>query len=169
VPISSAPALPADPSSSGLAADSRSLDALRRAASADPAKAVRQVATQFEALFLQSVLKSMRDATPKSGLLDSDEQQLGQELLDQQLAQKIAAGGTGLADVIVRQLQAAGAIKTAQAAGAITTAQAPASTPAAQPSFAPGASAGLPAEARSAKAGGKDPLKTAVKQVSTPE
>jgi len=149
VPITTVPAVPADPSTSGLAADSRSLDALRRAASADPAKAVRQVATQFEALFLQSVLKSMRDATPKSGLLDSDEQKLGQELLDQQLAQKIAAGGTGLADVIVRQLQAAGAITTAQAA---------ASTPAAQPSVA-----------RSAKEGVQVAPKNAVKQVSTPE
>jgi flagellar protein FlgJ len=88
----------------GLAADSRSLDQLRRAATADPAKAVKQVATQFEALFMQMVLKSMRDATPKSGMLDSNEQQTYTSMLDEQLAQKIAAGGTGLADVIARQL-----------------------------------------------------------------
>jgi len=88
----------------GLASDARSLDQLRRAATADPAKAVKQVATQFEALFMQMVLKSMRDATPKSGVLDSNEQQTYTSMLDEQLAQKIAGGGTGLADVIARQL-----------------------------------------------------------------
>ena len=88
----------------GVAADSRSLDQLRQLANRDPAKAVKQVATQFEALFMQMVLKSMRDATMKSGLLDSSDQQLYTSMLDQQLAQKIAAGGTGLADVIARQL-----------------------------------------------------------------
>jgi flagellar protein FlgJ len=88
----------------GLASDARSLDQLRRTATQDPAKAVKQVATQFEALFMQMVLKSMRDATPKSGMLDSNEQQTYTSMLDEQLAQKIAAGGTGLADVIARQL-----------------------------------------------------------------
>ncbi len=88
----------------GLASDAHSLDQLRRAATQDPAKAVKQVATQFEALFMQMVLKSMRDATPKSGMLDSNEQQTYASMLDEQLAQKIAAGGTGLADVIARQL-----------------------------------------------------------------
>jgi flagellar protein FlgJ len=88
----------------GLASDARSLDQLRRAANEDPAKAVKQVATQFEALFMQMVLKSMRDATPKAGMLDSNEQQTYTSMLDEQLAQKIAAGGTGLADVIARQL-----------------------------------------------------------------
>jgi len=88
----------------GVAADSRSLDELRQLANRDPAKAVKQVATQFEALFMQMVIKSMREASPKSGLLDSADQQMYTSMLDQQLAQKIAAGGTGLADVIARQL-----------------------------------------------------------------
>ena len=88
----------------GIAADSRSLDQLRQLANRDPARAVKQVATQFEALFMQMVLKSMRDATLKSGLLDSSDQQMYTSMLDEQLAQKIAAGGTGLADVIARQL-----------------------------------------------------------------
>jgi len=87
-----------------VAADSRSLDQLRQLANRDPAKAVKQVATQFEALFMHMVLKSMRDATMKSGLLDSSDQQLYTSMLDEQLAQKIAAGGTGLSDLIARQL-----------------------------------------------------------------
>jgi flagellar protein FlgJ len=88
-----------------LAADTRSLDALKREARNDPHAAVIKAATQFEALFMQMVLKSMRDATPKSGLLGGD---TGTEtytsMLDQQLATKMAGGGTGLADVIARQL-----------------------------------------------------------------
>ena len=107
----------------GLASDARSLDQLRRAATQDPAKAVKQVATQFEALFMQMVLKSMREATPKSGMLDSNEQQTYTSMLDEQLAQKIAAGGTGLADVIARQLSRnLPAPKPADAAGAAVVA-----------------------------------------------
>jgi flagellar protein FlgJ len=104
----------------GLASDARSLDQLRRAAAQDPAKAVKQVATQFEALFMQMVLKSMREATPKSGMLDSNEQQTYTSMLDEQLAQKIAAGGTGLADVIARQLSRN--LPPAAAAGTATAA-----------------------------------------------
>ena len=89
---------------SGLAADSRSLAELKRAARDDPHQAVKKVATQFEALFMQMVLKSMREATPHSGLLDSQEQDMVRGMLDQQVAQQIAGRGTGLAEVIARQL-----------------------------------------------------------------
>lgn len=114
----------------GVAADSRSLDQLRQLANRDPAKAVKQVATQFEALFMQMVIKSMREASPKSGLLDSSDQQMYTSMLDEQLAQKIAAGGTGLADVIARQLsrnlplQPAASGQPADAGVAATTAAA---------------------------------------------
>lgn len=88
-----------------LAADSRSLDALRREARTDPKAAAKKAATQFEALFMQMVLKSMRDATPKSGLLGGDSaHDTYTAMLDQQLATKMAASGTGLADTIARQL-----------------------------------------------------------------
>ena len=88
----------------GLASDSRSLDQLKRAARDDPRQAVKKVATQFEALFMQMVLKSMREATPHAGLLDSQEQDMYRGMLDQQVAQQIAGKGTGLAELIARQL-----------------------------------------------------------------
>jgi flagellar protein FlgJ len=86
-----------DPTSFGdlkrLARDGRSPEALRAAAN------------QFEALFLQMVLKSMRDAVPANGLFDNDQTRLFQSLQDQQLAMNLAQGrGVGLADVIYRQL-----------------------------------------------------------------
>jgi flagellar protein FlgJ len=92
------------PSASDLAADSRSLDGLKRSAQRDPRGAVKQAAQQFEALFMQMVLKSMRDATPKSGLLDSPAGDTYTGMLDQQMAARMSSSGTGLADVIVRQL-----------------------------------------------------------------
>lgn len=107
----------------GLAGDGRSLDALRRDAQRDPHGAVKKAAQQFEALFMQMVLKSMRDALPKSGLLDSAAQQMYSDMLDQQLATRVAASGTGLADMIAKQLSRhmqAGAGSSAAAAAPST-------------------------------------------------
>jgi flagellar protein FlgJ len=149
----------------GLASDARSLDQLRRAATADPAKAVKQVATQFEALFMQMVLKSMREATPKSGMLDSNEQQTYTGMLDEQLAQKIATGGTGLADVIARQLSrnlpapiadpahaAAAAPAGALVAGTAAAATLPVKAPGPEPAAGPAAPDSLLRNLRAAQA-----------------
>jgi len=68
-------------------------------------EALRATAKQFEALFLQMVLKSMRDAVPSEGMFDSDQTRLFQAMQDQQTAMNMAQGrGTGLADMIFRQL-----------------------------------------------------------------
>src|SRR5215469_13046268 len=113
----------------GLAADSRALDQLKRAARDDPRQAVKKVAAQFEALFMQMVLKSMRDATPRSGLLDSQEQDVYRGMLDQQIAQQIASKGTGLSEVIARQLQR----NLPGATGASAVSTSPALTPGPSP------------------------------------
>lgn len=77
----------------------------RQARSGDP-EAHKAVAREFEAMFLQMVLKSMRDATPREGLFDSDQSRLYQSLLDQQLSQTLGSGkrGFGLAAMIEAQL-----------------------------------------------------------------
>ncbi len=85
--------------------DVNSLSALKGAVKKDDPKALRAAAQQFEALFLQMVLKSMRDATPREGLFDSEQTRLYESLLDQQLAQVMSAkSGTGLAALIEKQL-----------------------------------------------------------------
>lgn len=85
--------------------DANGLIALKGAVRKDDPKALKAAAQQFEALFLNMVLKSMRDATPKEGLFDSDQTRLYESLLDQQLAQVMSAkGSTGLAAMIERQL-----------------------------------------------------------------
>lgn len=88
--------------------DTQSLSALKGSLRKDDPKALKAAAQQFEAVFLQMVLKSMRAATPQDGMLDSEQTRFYQELLDSQLAQAMAAkGGTGLAAVIERQLSGA--------------------------------------------------------------
>ena len=89
-----------------MAADSRSLDALRAQAGKDPKAALRAAAQQFETVFMGMVLKSMRDTVPKDGLMSGgSEEQMFQGMLDQQFAQGMAEGkGAGLADLIVQQL-----------------------------------------------------------------
>lgn len=71
----------------------------------DPA-VLREVAGQFEALFMQTILKNMRAgelADPLFG--DSDQHDMYQGMMDQQLAMEMSSGrGIGLADMLVRQL-----------------------------------------------------------------
>jgi flagellar protein FlgJ len=87
-----------------LASDVRSLDSLKAGAAKDPAGAVRQAATQFEALFMQTVLKSMRDAVPRSGMFDGPGADIYRGMLDTQFAQAMAGRPGGLSELIARQL-----------------------------------------------------------------
>ena len=88
-----------------LAIDVNSLAQTKRLAKEDPRAAMKNAAQQFEAVFLQMVLKSMRDASPKEGMFDNEQSRLFQSMLDQQLAQTMSAkGSTGLAALIEKQL-----------------------------------------------------------------
>lgn len=88
------------------ALDPNTLGGLRRLSKQNSPEATKEAAKQFEALFVQQMLKSMRDATPKGGMLDNDETRMYQSLLDQQMAMQLSsrAGGIGLAKVIERQM-----------------------------------------------------------------
>ena len=89
---------------SKLAVDSKSIDDLQLLSQKDSKKALQEAAKQFEALFLHMLVKSMRDATLKSGLMDSQQTQFYTEMYDQQLSQTLASKGIGLADMMVEQL-----------------------------------------------------------------
>ena len=79
---------------------------LRAAADNKDPAALREVAGQFEALFLQTILKSMRDASLGDPIFgNSDQHEMYQGMMDQQLALEMASGkGIGFADMLVRQL-----------------------------------------------------------------
>ena len=87
-----------------LAADARSLNQLKFEAGQDSAQAARETAKQFESLFMREMIKSMREATLKSGLLDNAQGDLGTDLLDQQLSVQMSGQQGGLSEAIARQL-----------------------------------------------------------------
>ena len=95
----------AAPVSAGDATAALSIQALRAAAARDPKAAIRETAKQFESLFVQQLMKSMREATVSSGMLDNEGTKLGNELLDSQYAAKMSGLPGGLADAIARQLE----------------------------------------------------------------
>lgn len=88
------------------------LDSLRAEASSAPNKAINEVAIQFEALFVQQMMKSMRDAVPKSDLMQSDHLETYQSMADQQMAVNLSQhGGIGLARMLVEQMQTRGYVE----------------------------------------------------------
>ena len=118
----------------GLALDARELESLRQSAEVDPEGAIRKAAGQFEALFMQQLLKSMRAAIPKSGMFDGPGSEMYTGMLDSQLAQAMAGTPGGLADMIARQmsrhLEGQQAAKAAQAAAGAAGSTPESTTPA---------------------------------------
>jgi len=124
------------PSTSRLASDTHSIDSLRARAAADPKAAIKEAAKQFEALFMQELMKSMRQAQQamSSGMFDNAGSQMGTDMLDTQFATKMTGLPGGLSEVIAKQLER-------QMGGG--------SAPAA--ALAPAAAAGAPARAEPVK------------------
>ncbi|WP_426662762.1 flagellar assembly peptidoglycan hydrolase FlgJ [Rhodanobacter aciditrophus] len=92
----------------GTWADLSGFDQLRAQAQRDGKATLPAVAKQFEALFTQMMLKSMREASDSFGnaLGDSEAGKAYRDLFDQQLSVSLAQGGKGLgiAQMLVRQL-----------------------------------------------------------------
>ncbi|MEZ5587559.1 MAG: flagellar assembly peptidoglycan hydrolase FlgJ [Sedimenticolaceae bacterium] len=85
--------------------DFSGLAALRARAREDKDAALDEVSRQFESLFLQMMLKSMRDASLGGGLMDSKQSEFYRDMYDKQIAVDMAQKqGIGLADVLKRQL-----------------------------------------------------------------
>jgi flagellar protein FlgJ len=90
----------------GVSIDLRSLDGIRSRAQSDPKAAVQAAARQFEALFMNELMKSMRATTLDSGLMDGGQGgELATGMLDQQFAGQLTGMPGGLADAIARQLE----------------------------------------------------------------
>jgi flagellar protein FlgJ len=90
--------------SSRFALDVQSVNQLKLDARQSSPEALKQAAQQFEAVFMNMLMKSMREATPQDGLFESDQTRMYTSMLDQQLTQRMASRGIGLAEVMVRQL-----------------------------------------------------------------
>lgn len=90
--------------SSRLALDSQGFESLKQAARTDPTGAAKTVAKQFDAIFVNMMLKQMRDASPQNGPLDSSSSKMYTSMLDQQLSQTMASRGVGVADQLLKQM-----------------------------------------------------------------
>jgi len=87
--------------------DINRLGTLRAAAKQDPGAAMQQVSREFEALFVQMMLKAARDATPEGGMFDSHEMRFYNEMFDSQVALTMAEqGDLGFAGALREQLAA---------------------------------------------------------------
>lgn len=79
---------------------------LKSNAKADAAGSIKEVAQQFESIFINMMLQSMRKATERSGLMDSDAAQTYEAMFDQELALHLSEqGGFGVAEALERQIQ----------------------------------------------------------------
>ena len=95
------------PGTQSSAFDLSGLASLKRDAQtqAAPKDTREEIARQFEALYIQMMLKRMREATPRDGLLDSDQTRMVQSMGDEQLALQLANPGVGLAQALERQMR----------------------------------------------------------------
>ena len=112
------------------------LNALKGRAASDPKAAIKEAAKQFEALFMQALMKSMRQATLSSGMLDNAGTQMGTDMLDTQFATQMTGLRGGLGEVIARQLerQMTGGAATPAALAPAAAAGAPVRSEGASPS-----------------------------------
>ncbi|AVJ55355.1 flagellar assembly peptidoglycan hydrolase FlgJ [Idiomarina sp. OT37-5b] len=107
----------------GAVLDNHSLDALRKEAFGDnKEQALRAAAQQFEAIFLNMVLGSMRkanDVFAEGNMLNSRYGNMYRDMYDQQLTSELSSQGSlGLADLMVKQLSGQAGLNDAQRYGA---------------------------------------------------
>jgi len=95
-----------DPRTTGNFTDFAALTRLKAAARMDKRASTSTVARQFETLFTQMMLKSMRSASLGSGITDSEQSKQYRDLADSQLAMSLSTRGKGLgiAKMLERQL-----------------------------------------------------------------
>lgn len=116
-----------DPGLAAVYTDFQGLDRLRLGAREQSPEVLREVAQQFEALFIQMMLKNMREANLGDELFGSDQTRHYEGMFDQQISLHLGRQGSlGLADLLVRQL--GGGVTTPEAS--VPATPAPVVTPA---------------------------------------
>ena len=92
-------------SNASVYTDFNGLSKLKQGAREQSPAAIKEVAQQFESIFLNMVMKSMRQAKLADSVLDSKQSEFFRDMYDQQMAIHLAGKpGIGLADMIVKQL-----------------------------------------------------------------
>jgi flagellar protein FlgJ len=85
--------------------DFQGLAKLKGAAKQNSKEAIKETARQFESVFIQMALKSMRGASGKTGLMENDQTRLYRDMYDQQLALELGkTSKLGFGRMLERQL-----------------------------------------------------------------
>ncbi|MFM0043163.1 flagellar assembly peptidoglycan hydrolase FlgJ [Paraburkholderia sediminicola] len=87
-----------------FALDVQGFGKLSAQAKASPQAGMKMAAQQFDAVFTQMMLKSMREATPQDGPFDSHDSATFTSMMDQQLSQQLSQKGIGVADAMLKQM-----------------------------------------------------------------
>ena len=86
--------------------DFQGLSRLRADAGQSTEGSIKATAQQFEAHFIQEMMKSMRKTVDKSDLLDESKTEFYEEMMDKEVAMQMAKrGGLGLGDMLASQLK----------------------------------------------------------------
>ena len=94
-----------DTSMAGVYTDFQGLMRLKVEAGKQTPEAIQETARQFEALFVQTMLKAMRDASPGEGMGESDQTEFYRDMYDQQMALHMVKGrGLGIASMLISSL-----------------------------------------------------------------
>lgn len=101
-----------------FALDVQGFGKLSAQAKASPQAGMKMAAQQFDAVFTQMMLKSMREATPQDGPFDSHDSATFTSMMDQQLSQQLSQKGIGVADAMLKQMMRNQGLQVGGASGA---------------------------------------------------
>ena len=89
----------------GFVLDPRSLSALKNRASQNQPESIKELALEFEGIFMQMMLKSMRATTSQDSFFESDQTRFMTSILDQQMGYELGKKGTlGFAKAMTAQM-----------------------------------------------------------------
>ncbi len=67
--------------------------------------AIKKVAAEFEAIFVNYMLKAMRNTVNKESIFDRKTEEFYTSFLDQELSKVVASRGIGLAEMLVKEFK----------------------------------------------------------------
>jgi flagellar protein FlgJ len=96
--------------------DFNALTRLKGEAAQDPSKAIRKTSEQFEAYFVQQMMKTMRESIEKSDLVEGGNMDTYQDLMDKEMSlEMVKRGGLGVANMMEKQMLLAQELSTQDA------------------------------------------------------
>lgn len=108
--------------SGALALDTNALNSLKRQDNAKTPAAAREVAKQLESLFMREMIKSMRSATMKGGLMEPDPgQDFAYDMFDQQMSVVMSGQPGGLSAALTAQIARAMGVDEKEALAGLGT------------------------------------------------